>query len=70
MKNDKTKVVTLRIPQSVHATIVERSTEWDLTISFLVREVLVKVFTDDNLDTITPYRRRRSDGDEAGDKRG
>lgn len=57
---EKSKIVALRIPVSTYDIIVKQSIEWDMTISVLLREIVVNVF-DTEKNSMKAYKRRGSD---------
>lgn len=57
--SNTTEVVATRIPKDIYAILLDRSETWNMSISALVREVVVKVFSDDQeIIKIKHYRKR------------
>lgn len=59
MQKEKSQVIALRVPKETYAIILERSKEWEMSVSVLLRELIVKVFNDQESNTIKAYKKRR-----------
>lgn len=56
-----TRVIALRIPKQTYVILLKRSKDWEMSISSLIREMVIRVFNDNDKDEankIKPYKKR------------
>ena len=66
---DEKPVVALRVPPKTYAILKERSIEWQMSVSGVVREVIIKIFNESDQKTMKSYRNRervKKNGDDSG----
>lgn len=64
--NESTKIIALRVPKATHVILLERSKDWKMSVSSLLRELVIKVFNDNNaeeMNRIKSYRKREFEND-------
>lgn len=59
MNETGTQVVAVRVSKRTYDVLVHKSKTWEMSISSLIREVIVKIFAEDDQTKIKTYRRRR-----------
>ena len=62
---ETTQVVALRVPHATYVILLERSKDWEMSVSSLIRELVIKVFhekCDEEMNRIKSYRKRSKKG--------
>jgi hypothetical protein len=55
-----THIVAFRLPKNTYKALMQRSQDWNMSISSLIREVVIKIFSEDNeFQTIKNYKPRK-----------
>lgn len=55
------QVIALRVPNETYAILLKTSKDWEMSISSLIRELVIKVFNEqdiDEMDKIKSYKKR------------
>lgn len=57
----KTHVVALRVPRETYVILLKTSKDWEMSISSLIRELVIKVFNEQDIEEmnkIKSYKKR------------
>lgn len=55
---DRKPPIAFRVPEATYAILQERSKEWQMSVSGIVREVVIKIFNEADEGSIKAYRNR------------
>lgn len=58
-KEEKSRIIALRVPNKTYDILLQRSNDWQMSVSFLIRELVIRVFNEQEIDTIKAYRKRK-----------
>lgn len=59
-----TRVIALRVPNKTYLMLLKRSEDWEMSVSSLIREMVIKIFNDDEeIHTIKSYKKRGNNDD-------
>lgn len=63
---ENTRVVALRVPKETYVILLKRSKDWEMSVSSLIRELVIKVFNDTDKEEITKIKSYKKRGNTNG----
>lgn len=65
----RSRVIGLRVPLSTYVILLQRSKDWEMSVSSVVRELILKLFDENEINTIRNYKNRRKFYDRISDSK-